>query len=189
MNKYSSFYRILSSYCYLLISTSIAFTFKLDGDFSQAQQGSVRWSGLGVRSLLGRIPIPGRLRWTIKTAVQIQYMTFINSWQFWPHSQTKTVSGLHRNSHAYFTPPTRQDCQRCELNWQQYKKLFSSHSPQYISDNSCKLETGHRDKTKLSSQRISRQDKTVLSCCQLSSHHWHGQDSLVLSVSVVWNRH
>ena len=82
MNKYSSFYRVLRSYYYLLISTSIAFTFKLDGDFSQAQQGSVRWSGLGVRSLLGRIPIPGRLRWTIKTAVEIWYMTFINSDSF-----------------------------------------------------------------------------------------------------------
>ena len=48
--------------------------------------------------------------------------------------------------------------------------------------NSCKLKTG------------SRQDKTVLSCLQLCSHRRHGQDktrqdSFVLSVSAVRNRH
>ena len=57
------------------------------------------------------------------------------------------------------------------------------------------FETEHwklgRDKTKLKLETWPRQDKTVLSCRQFSSHRHrrHGQDSFVLFASAVWNRH
>jgi len=71
-------------------------------------------------------------------------------------------------------------CQWCELNWRQVKTVFSR--PEYIWDWTVANWKLSRDKTKLKLE-------TVLSCRQFSSHRWHGQDSFVLSVSAVWNRH
>ena len=98
--------------------------------------------------------------------------------------------------HTADTDKTRQDClvlscpcRRYELNWRQDKTVFSS--PQYIWDLTVANWKLRWDKTKLSSHRISRQDKTVLSCRQFSLHRRHEQDKtvFVLSVSAVWNRH
>ena len=77
--------------------------------------------------------------------------------------------------------------QRCELNSRQNKTVFSS--PQYIWDWTVANWKLGQDKTKLSSHCTLRQDKPVLTCHQFSSHSQTRQDSFVLSMSVVWNRH
>ena len=78
-------------------------------------------------------------------------------------------------------------CWRCELNWWQNKTVFSS--TQYTWDWTVANWKLCQDKTKLSLHRISRQDKTVLLPIQFTLPTWTSQDSFVLFVSAVWNRH
>ena len=85
--------------------------------------------------------------------------------------------------HTADTDKTRLSCLAVSAVWTESATSQDNfqYSHQYIWDGTVANWQLGRNWTKLSSRRISRQDKTVLSCRQFSSQRRHGQDKTVLS--------
>ena len=94
-------------------------------------------------------------------------------------SKKESVTPSSHHRHGQDKTVLSCPCQRCKLNWRQDKTVFSS--PQYIWDWTVANWKLGPDKTKLSSHRILRQDKTVLSPIQFTLLTWTKQDKTVLS--------
>ena len=115
----------------------------------------------------GRVGLPCGARWTKWTQTRQRQLQLVHTADT---DKTKLSCVVHAVGVNTIGDKTRNSfvLSRPVSNFQ----VISS--PQYIWDwiVPIKLETG------------SRQDKTVLSCCQFSSHRRHGQDKIVLSCLV-----